>query len=376
MKLLLINYEYPPIGGGAATATCHIARELLQQGHQVAVLTANYQKLSGWADEEGIKVYRCWALRKSPSHSSLLEQFSFVVSAAVVLPKILKTYSIEGVIVYFSLPCGPLGLWGKIIKKTPYVISLRGGDVPGIESSIKWLHYLLKPVRRIILKNSLAIVANSDGLKQASQQIDPFPVVVIPNGVDIDFFTPKQHNYSIFQFLFVGRFHSQKNLFFTLEQLSQLRKNATLPFEFHVVGDGHLRKQLQEYAKNLNLDSLIQWHGWLDKQKILKRYQQADCLLNLSWYEGMPNVVLEAMACGLPVVASHVIGNDAVVQHEKTGYLINLENPSQLQEILVSLLNNRELARNLGNAGRERVVKEFSWEPVAKKYVQLFGKVK
>jgi starch synthase len=90
----------------------------------------------------------------------------------------------------------------------------------------------------------------------------------------------------------------------------------------------------------------------------------------------MPIVLLEAMACGLPIVASHVIGNDAVVQHEKTGYLVSLEQPAQLQEILVSLLNNRKLARNLGNAGRERVVKEFSWEPVAKKYVQLFGEMK
>jgi glycosyltransferase involved in cell wall biosynthesis len=63
----------------------------------------------------------------------------------------------------------------------------------------------------------------------------------------------------------------------------------------------------------------------------------------------MPNVVLEAMACGLPVVASHVIGNDTVVEHEKTGYLISLEQPAQLQEILISLLNNPELAKQLGH---------------------------
>jgi glycosyltransferase involved in cell wall biosynthesis len=373
MNLLLINYEYPPIGGGAATATYHTAHELAKQGHQVIVLSANYQKLSGWIEEEGVKVYRCKALRKFADHSSLLEQLSFVISAAFILPRLLKKYAIEGTIIYFSLPDGPLGLWGKILKKTPYVISLRGGDVPGVETSIKGLHYFLTPIRRLILKHSLAIVANSQGLKQASQQIDFFPVVVIPNGVDIDFFRPNAHNSPGFRFLFVGRFHQQKNLFFTLEQLEQLRKNTDLPFEFHIVGDGPLKNSLQAYANQLNLNSIIKWHGWLERSKILELYQHSDCLLNLSLYEGMPNVVLEAMSCGLPIIASKVIGNDAVVQHGKTGYLVDLKNTSQLQEILLSLLDNPKLAKQLGHTGRDWVVKAFSWANVAKEYVQLFS---
>jgi len=373
MNLLLINYEYPPIGGGAATATYHTAHELVKQGHQVVVLSTNYQKLSGWMDERGVKVYRCWAFRKYRDHSTVLEQLSFVISATFVLPSILKKYQIEGMIVYFSLPNGPLGLWGKILKKTPYVISLRGGDVPGVETSIKGLHYFLTPIRRLILKHSLAIVANSQGLKQASQQIDPFPVSVIPNGVNIDFFRPNAHNSPNFQFLFVGRFHEQKNLFFTLEQLALLRKNSDLPFEFHIVGDGPLKNSLQTYANQLNLNSIIQWHGWLERSKILELYQHSNCLLNLSLYEGMPNVVLEAMACGLPIIASNVIGNDAVVQDGKTGYLVDLKNTSQLQEILLSLLDKPKLAKQLGFAGRDWVVKTFSWAKVAKEYVQLFS---
>jgi glycosyltransferase involved in cell wall biosynthesis len=171
----------------------------------------------------------------------------------------------------------------------------------------------------------------------------------------------------------VGRFHEQKNLFFTLEQLEQLKKNTDLPFECHIIGDGPLKNSLQAYANQLNLNSIIKWHGWLDRLKILEFYQQSNCLLNLSLYEGMPNVVLEAMACGLPIIASNVIGNDAVVQHGKTGYLIDLKNTSQLQEILLSLLKNPKLAKQLGHASRDWVVKTFSWTKVAKEYVQLFS---
>jgi glycosyltransferase involved in cell wall biosynthesis len=143
-----------------------------------------------------------------------------------------------------------LGLWCKVLKKIPYVISLRGGDVPKVEKSINGLHHFLTPMRRLILKNSLAIVANSEGLKKASQQVDPFPVVVIFNGVSIDFFFPKEPNNSIFQFLFVGRFQEQKNLFFTLDQLSQFKKDTAFAFELHIVGDGPSKNRYKNTLKN------------------------------------------------------------------------------------------------------------------------------
>lgn len=374
MNLLLINYEYPPIGGGAGTATWNMSRELVQQGHYVVVVTANYQNLRGWSDEEGVKVYRCRALRKSPDRSSLLEQFSFVVSAAVVLPKILKQYPIEGVIVFFSLPCGPLGLWCKILKGIPYIVSLRAGDVPGLALSINWLHNVLTPLRRLVLNHAYTTVANSEGLKQVAQKADLFPVKVIPNGVDTRFFSPIDYSSNdVFQFLFVGRFHQQKNLFFLLEQLNLLKNTSkSLPFKCHFIGDGHLKETLQAYAKKLGLASIIIWYGWLNKVELRYRYQRANCFLNLSLYEGMPNAVLEAMACGLPIIASNVIGNRELVQQGKTGYLVDLENSLQLQEIFLYVLNNQEEVKQLGRAGRERVVKEFSWERVAREYVELF----
>lgn len=219
MHLLLINYEYPPIGGGAGSAMWNISRELVRQAHQVTILTANYKELRGWDEDSGIQVYRCWALRQFDSHSNLLEYLSFVVSAAISLPKVLKNRDINGVMVYFSIPNGPLGLLCKILKGLPYVILLRGGDVPGNTSSVAWLHYLLTPLRRYVLKYSLATVANSTGLKQLAQQADPlFPIKVIHNGVDTHFFYPQNHQTEseIFGFLFVGRLDPGKIYFFYL----------------------------------------------------------------------------------------------------------------------------------------------------------------
>jgi glycosyltransferase involved in cell wall biosynthesis len=374
MNLLLINYEYPPIGGGAATATWNMSHELVQQGHHVIILTAAYKELQGWHKEKGVQIYRCWALRQLKDRSTLLEQLSFVISATFVLNKVIINYDIEGIIVFFSMPCGPLGLWGKVLKRIPYIISLRGGDVPGVEKRVIWLHRLLKPIRQLILKHSQTIVANSFSLKKIAQQTDPFPISIIPNGVDSNFFYPISHQNPIFQFLFVGRFQSQKNLFFLLNQLSLLKNKQNIPFQCGLVGDGHLKAALQKYALELNLASTLVWHGWQLKEQLRHLYQQSDCLLNLSLYEGMSNVILEAMACGLPIIASQVIGNDAVVQHGKTGYLVDLENQDDCQKALQSLLTDQEKAQQFGQAGRNWVETDFSWAKVANEYVQLFRK--
>ena len=95
-------------------------------------------------------------------------------------------------------------------------------------------------------------------------------------------------------------------------------------------------------------------------------------MINPSLNEGMPNTVLEAMACGLPVIASNIPGNVDVVKDGVTGYLFDLGNPEQLRERIARLICSPELAKNLGRKGRDWVVAEFSWTDVAKRYADIF----
>ena len=192
MNILLINYEYPPVGGGAANATYHMGRCLTDYGHSVTVLTSRFKNQVGCRMEDGICVNRVMALRRYDSLSNIVEMFSYVMSASFALRKILKKQNINIMIVFFSFPCGPLGLLGKIMCGIPYIISLRGGDVPGTENSFDTIHKIFQPLRRLIFRHSKAVIANSDGLKKLSETADPFPVKVIPNGVDIEFFTPPE----------------------------------------------------------------------------------------------------------------------------------------------------------------------------------------
>ena len=377
MKFLLINYEYPPIGAGAATATQAIARNLVKLGHEVTVLTARFGDLPAVRVEDGVTVRRIKCLRRRADRCSIIEMTSFVLAALFSLVFIMPKLRPDGTIAFFSIPCGPIALLGKTLFRTPYVVSLRGGDVPGLVPEIEGTHRFLQLVRRASLERAVAVVANSNGLRDLSIAADYVPVDVIPNGVDTDFFSPALQSASSsgsdrFRVLFVGRFHAQKNLMVLLNQFARLRDESARRVELHLVGDGPLRTQLQERAAQLGLNGEIKWHGWLARSELRDVLQSCDCFVNPSFYEGMPNAVLEAMACGKPVVASRIAGNDALVQHEDTGLLFPLEDPAALGTSLVRLTNDPALAVEMGRKARQLVEREYCWNRVANAYAQLF----
>jgi glycosyltransferase involved in cell wall biosynthesis len=374
MRILLINYEYPPVGGGAATATEAIAKALVDLGHRVVVLTGRFKDLPEVSEVEGIAVHRIPSLRRARDRSGISEMASFVIAGLIFVPAIIRKQQIEGAIVFFSLPCGPIGLLGRWMYGVPYVVSLRGGDVPGNEPSLNFFHHFSAPVRRAALKNASAIVANSEGLRKMAEAADPFPVRVIPNGVDSDFFVPVQPKparkaENVLRILFVGRFQEQKNLGFLFEQVAQLSPGT---YELHLVGDGPEKQRLRRLADQIGIAAMITWYGWLARDDVREAYRAADCLINPSLYEGMPNVVLEAMACGLPVIASKVPGNDELVLDGKTGFLFDLQNPAALISALMQL-HDAGLRRRLAECARNRAADFCSWKNVASQYADLFS---
>jgi len=372
MNILITNYEYPPIGAGGSSASWNLAKALSRKGHNISVLTAAYKDLIGLSLKDGISVYRCRAIRKKKESSNLFEMFTFLLSALIHLPRI-KKWNIDFHLVFFSFPCGPLGVACRIFFRIPYMVLLRGGDVPGAEKRLRFIHFLLNPMRWTVYRFSKVIVANSPGLKKLAEKEDPVDVLYIPNGIDTLQFKPKT-DYSInnaFRFLFVGRFQPQKNLFFTLALLNDFYDAKGHPIEFHLVGDGPQKDDLMEYSSKLSISNHIVWHSWCSRENLVSHYQQADCLLNLSLYEGMPNTVLEAMACGLPVVASDVIGNRSLITNSETGFLCSLEERGQLLDCLTLILNDEVKRQMLGKESRRYVKERYSWEGVASQFLNL-----
>ena len=370
---LFINYEYPPIGGGSATACQQIARRFVNRGHRVVVLTSRIGSLQGSSDEHGVKVVRLRTLRKKVHQSGVLEMLSYVLAASWKAAGIGKAHQIDYVLAFFSVPGGIVARWLQLRTGIPYVVSLRGGDVPGTEPHLAMFYRVLQPLRRDIFKNARAICAPSQGLKELSERTDPFPVEVIPNGVDLELFRPdpasRPKNLTL---LSVGRLHVQKNVAYLLKIVAAIRDKFKTPVTATIVGDGPERPNLEQLAADLGITSSVRFEGWLDRAAVRNAYQSATFLIHASSYEGMSNVILEALASGLPVAASRIPGNTELVEPGVNGFLLDPEaDPAKTAELICSLCSDQAEWEKLSLGARATIEKRFSWDRAADLFENL-----
>ena len=185
-RILFINYEYPPVGGGGGNAMRHIAREMARRGHAPFVLTAAQGGLPELDVSEGVTVRRIPALRRRGERSSIPEMIAFMAAATLAAPGYARQWRIDAVIAFFTLPSGPPAWLLRRTNKLPYVIALRGGDVPGFDPlTMRLSHALTGGVIRWLWHDADAVIANSQGLAEMARAHDPEQTVgVIPQGAD------------------------------------------------------------------------------------------------------------------------------------------------------------------------------------------------
>jgi glycosyltransferase involved in cell wall biosynthesis len=375
-NFLLINYEYPPIGGGAASATGNLALALRERGHRVVVLTSAFQKLRGNSTEDGIEAVRVQVGRKEPHQASLVQMARFVVTGSGIVRQVAGHHSVDRVIAFFSIPSAIVAWWLNHQTKIPYVVSLRGGDVPGTEPGLRFFYWFLAPLRRIVLKNALAVTAPANGLKELSEKSDRIPVLVIPNGINTSVYRPaKRRDMTEIVLLSVGRLHPQKSPIRVLEILRAIRLNGDLPARALIIGDGPERAQLEQYARAQQLRTVAKFAGWLDRSEVALAYRSATFLVQLSSYEGMSNVVLEALASGLPVVASRIPGNVDLVLDQENGLLFEPdESCEMIAAEIVRLWKSPARWQRMSNSARISVTAKYDWQAIAISYEQLFDR--
>jgi len=370
MRILIINSEYPPVGAGAGNASSNIARLLVRLGNEVVVVTAGFGRLPKDEIVDGVRILRGPASRKRVDRSTALEQVVFIIGASYRCLGLLRSFRPQATLAFFGLPSGAVAWVLKRIFGIPYVVSLRGGDVPGFRPYDFWLyHRIAVPFLRVIWHGAEAVIANSRGLRDLASNFDPSVAIpIIPNGVDIQLFSAEGRDWSTAGILSVGRVVHQKGLDLGLMALADLKD---LAWQWRIVGDGPQVAYLRETLEREDLEDRVEFVGWAGAAALAAEYRRASLFIFPSRHEGMPNALLEAMASGLPVIASRIAGNEELVVPGETGILVPPDDPDALREALRALLVDKSERERMGRAARRRVEADFRWETTTAGYLAV-----
>jgi glycosyltransferase involved in cell wall biosynthesis len=204
---------------------------------------------------------------------------------------------------------------------------------------------------------------------------------VVYGGVDTDRLAPRPRADSEgpFRILCVARFEEVKGHAYLVEACRLLRQRG-VGFECHLIGGGPLRRRVERQIAHAGLADRVCVLGALPYGQVIERFLEASVVVlatvpaSSGKREGIPNVLKEAMACGLPVVASSMAGIPELVEHGRCGLLVSPRDASALADALHRLEADPTLRRRLGKAGREKVARQFSLHRSTARRAELFGR--
>jgi glycosyltransferase involved in cell wall biosynthesis len=368
MKVLLLNYEYPPIGGGGGNATKYILSELKNyKDLSIDLITTSEDNKDKTLElNERIKIYKLNVKKKHLHHWREIEILRYLHKGLKLANKLHKTSNYDLSHAFFTIPSGYISFRLNI----PYLVSIRGSDVPGFNERFK-LHYVaLKPLIRKIWKKANFVIANSEGLKNLAlktsrnQQIN-----IIRNGVDTNEFKPKSKNSSNeLKIICVTRLIKRKGVKYLIYALNNLKNlNITLT----LIGSGPEKKDLLAKINKFRLQNKIRLIDYIPHSELPKYYNNADLFVLPSLNEGMSNSILEAMACGLPIITTNTGGTAELIKNN--GIIVKKRSIIDLEKAISTIYLDKNLREKMGKESRELALK-LDWREVAKTYYEFYLK--
>jgi glycosyltransferase involved in cell wall biosynthesis len=367
MKIAIVVYSFLPKNiAGTEMATYNIAKRF--NNHEVIVLTSLDKGLPSESIMDGFKVYRIPRPGKN-------NKIGVYLSAPLFWTLIFfKVWQLKPNLVHFQgLSTGISGIPIKKILNIPYMVYARGSDVYLSNPLIGILH-------KSILNNSSAIIALTDHMKKKLMESTDKKIYTIPNGIDLDKFTVNENKKFLRKklgisinktiIIFVGRLHVVKGLEYLINAVNKV-KNDNL--KLFIIGDGTERENLEKLSKKLNIENYIEFCGEIPNEKIPEYLTASDIFVLPSLSEGFPNVLLEAMTCGLPVIATKIKGLDEIIEEGINGYLINPKSSEQIAEKIEFISKNKTIYKTISQNNKIRA-SEFSWDPVIDRLDEIYKK--
>lgn len=365
-RLLVLNYEFPPLGGGASPVSYKIAEELSKNGEwDIDVVTMGYKDLPKYEEiNKNFRIHRVKGLRSKKEICHPYEQFTYLIFAYFECKELIKKNKYNICHTHFALPTGILALKLKKRFNLNYIISSHGSDLPGYnQDRFRFLHKFTKSVIRAILNNSEACVSGSEFLAELGNQIKPNKkYIVIREGFDREKFIPQEKYNWIFT---SGRLLHRKGFQYLIEAV----RDQDIGYEVHIAGDGPMREELERLAKDSK--TKIIFHGWLDNQSLEYKHllQKSAIYVLASEKENASVALLEAMSAGCAIISTNSSGCRETVG--EAGILINPKDVNGLQKALDNLIYDKVYQDRLGRLARERILQVYNIDDTIKEYSKL-----
>lgn len=370
MKPAIIATHYLPHIGGLELATYHLANELTKLDNEVHVITP-YPNPSE-EKSSAIQVHRhpINTYPDEPSLRAFIDGITFFRQALKTIegikPDIIHAQNITN-----SIPA--YLAWKKY--HIPYVICIHGNlELMG--------PFLPKPLKRFWknlphIKSAAGIIALTPEMWGRIENELGHTSQVIPNGVDLEKFYPAIDEKKISAkktIVTLSRIDDKKGLEYAIQSMTKIIEKYP-DVRLKIIGDGDYRKTLEKLVDELSLRDCVEFTGLIPNDEVPDNLRDADIFLLPSLFEGLPLTLLEAMACGLPVISTPVSIAPDMVNKWNCGVIVPFKSPDAIAGAVSDLLSNHEAMKSIGKRGALAAKESASWKSIAEKYVRLYSSI-